>query len=105
MKRRLILLVVLITLGIGGYLFVQGELPFLGDANGPRADGSTQEAGTGTETRPGVRQPVGPGERDPEEATLRYRVVDARTGEGIPQARILRLKDGSRVAETDTHGY
>ncbi len=101
------LLALVIAVGVGGYLLVQGELPFLGDDAGAQANDNNRGAGAARDTRPdpAARQPVGPGGRDPEEATLRYRVVDARTGEGIPHARILRLKGGSRVAETDARGY
>jgi len=112
MKRNLILLVVLIAVGIGGYMFVHGGLPFgWSDSGNPVSSGppidDPESAATGSSTRPdqGDRQPISVEGRDPDEVTLRYRVVDARTGEGIPKARILLFQDGSRVAETDGQGY
>ena len=82
MKRNLILLVVLIAVGVGGYMFVHGGLPFgWSDSGNPVSSGppidDPESAATGSSTRPdqGDRQPISVEGRDPDEVTLRYRVV------------------------------
>lgn len=113
MRRYLILLVALFVVGVGGYLFVQGELSFGGSDDGDMIAGNrsvegSQRTAAGTGSRQGEqedRQPIEGQGGNPDAVTLRYRVVDAGTGEGIPKARILRFQGGSRVAETDRLGY
>ncbi len=108
MKRHLILLFALVIVGVGGYLLVQGELSFWDGNDGSEPAGSAPTRGgpgvTSRKPHPGLRQAVGQEGPDHEALTIPYRVVDARTGKGVPGARILLFRDGSKVAETDELG-